>query len=118
MNTKIETLIAKYERQITQCESMLPFANPDTPVTLRDKELIEDWKIILAALRQADQQTQPAAQKTHSVEDSPEYKLGFAAGRESYARHYKCGCTAFPADAPAYCPIHDGTTKQEQQNGL
>ena len=56
---------------------------------------------------------QPADQQTHNVEDSPEYRLGFAAGRESYARHYKCGCTAFPADAPAYCPIHSAS--QEEQ---
>ncbi len=62
MNTKIETLIAKYERQIAQGESMLPFASPDAPATLRDKEIIEEWKVILAALRaQADQQAQPVA---------------------------------------------------------
>lgn len=95
MNTKIETLIDELCAAIVKSPCMLP------------DEVVAPINNLIAALRaQADQQT-------HNVEDSPEYRLGFAAGRESYARHYKCGCTAFPADAPAYCPIHSAS--QEEQ---
>lgn len=100
--TKIETLIDYWTRELFM------FVHPDA-----DKH-IDMVNNTIAALRvQADQQAQPADQQTHGVEDSPEYKAGLAAGKASYARHYKCGCTAFPADAPAYCPIHSASQKEQ-----
>jgi len=67
MNTKLETLIAKYESKLARAQLNIT-DDGDDPINTLWQSDVDEFTAVLAALRQADQQAQPQGRELSDAE--------------------------------------------------